>query len=162
LVVSPYGQKPLLDLLVYELDVVLESQDLCGELANDAGGDRLGWQGNTLRLSGGESLASDAVEPFDPARPQVGGDALVSRSPESLRTLVVWVSRLRGPLLFRSDARSKAGDSDKSASPRRVLWSCSGRQQDRGGARAGYVARRPLPHRAQVHRGQLSYEPGRR
>jgi hypothetical protein len=51
----------LLDLLVYELDVVLESQDLCGELANDAGGDRLGWQGNTLRLSGGESLASDAV-----------------------------------------------------------------------------------------------------
>jgi hypothetical protein len=35
--------KTLLDLLVYELDAVLERQDLCGELGNDAGGDRLGW-----------------------------------------------------------------------------------------------------------------------
>src|SRR5215217_9787303 len=54
-------EKPLLDLLVYELDVVLESQDLCGELSNDAGGDRLAWQGNALRLGGGESLALETL-----------------------------------------------------------------------------------------------------
>jgi hypothetical protein len=39
------------------LDAVLESQDLCGELRDDAGGDRLGRQGNALRLGGGESFA---------------------------------------------------------------------------------------------------------
>src|SRR5919112_6602456 len=82
-------EKPLLDLLVYELDVVLESQDLCGELGNNTGGDRLAWQGNALRLGGGESLASDTVESFDTAVSEVGGDALVSRSPELCRALVV-------------------------------------------------------------------------
>ncbi len=69
--------------------MVLESQDLCGELGNDAGGDRLGRQGNALRLGGGESLPSDAVESFDTAVSEVGGDALVSRSPELCWALVV-------------------------------------------------------------------------
>ena len=41
-------EKPPLDLLVYELDAVLECQDLCGELGNDTGGDRLGRQGYAL------------------------------------------------------------------------------------------------------------------
>src|SRR5215213_9497903 len=82
-------EKPLLDLLVYEFDVVLESQNLCGQLSNDAGGDRLARQGNALRLGGGKSLASDALESFDTAVSEVSGDALVSRSPELCRALVV-------------------------------------------------------------------------
>lgn len=45
-------------------------------------------QGNALRLGGGESLASDAVESFDAAVSEVSGDALVSRSPELRRALV--------------------------------------------------------------------------
>jgi hypothetical protein len=38
----------LLNLLVYEFEMVLESQDLCSELGGDAGGDQLGGQGNAL------------------------------------------------------------------------------------------------------------------
>jgi hypothetical protein len=42
------GEKTLLNLLVYEFEVVLESQDLCRELGGDAGGDQLGREGNAL------------------------------------------------------------------------------------------------------------------
>jgi hypothetical protein len=37
-----------LDLLVYQFDAVLEGQGLCGELGDDAGGDRLGRQREML------------------------------------------------------------------------------------------------------------------
>jgi hypothetical protein len=38
----------LLNLFVYEFEMVLESQDLCSELGSDAGDDQLGEQGNAL------------------------------------------------------------------------------------------------------------------
>jgi hypothetical protein len=75
--------------LLYELDAVLEGQDLCGEFGNNAGSGRLARQGDVLRLGGGESLASDAVESFDTAFPEVSGDSLLSCSPELRRALVV-------------------------------------------------------------------------
>ena len=87
--------------------MVLESQDLCGELGNNTGGDRLARQGNALRLGGGESAATPS-NPLTPRFSEVGGDALVSRSPELCRALVVGQEG-KGPLLFRSNARSKAG-----------------------------------------------------
>jgi hypothetical protein len=118
-------EKPPLDLLVYVLEAVFESEDLCGELGDDAGSERLGRQGDALRLGGTESPGGDAVESLDAVFSEVGGDALVSRPPESRGALVA-VRRVRGPLLFRSNIRSKAGESDNSASPRRAMvlfWS---------------------------------------
>jgi hypothetical protein len=106
--------------------VVLESQDLCGELSNDAGGGRLTRQGNALRLGGGESLASEALESFDAAVSEVSSDSLVSRSPELCWALVVGQEGKGLSPVLRSNARSKTGDSNRSASPRRVMvlfWS---------------------------------------
>jgi hypothetical protein len=75
------------ELLVSDFDAILESEDFCGKLRNDARGDVLCGKGNTLRSGCAKGLMRYAIGAFDAAVSEVGGNTLVARSSKLCRSL---------------------------------------------------------------------------
>ncbi|MGF1471424.1 MAG: hypothetical protein ACFB50_06740 [Rubrobacteraceae bacterium] len=76
-------------LLVEDGDALLEEEDLCSQLGDDAGGDLLGGHGNTLGVGCSENLTSERIRSLDAAVFEEGGDSLATRPPDLSRSLVV-------------------------------------------------------------------------
>ena len=83
------GEKTLPNLLVDALDAIFEGEDLFGELANDAGGDVFGGQGNALGSGRLESLAGDVFGALDTAVSKVSSEALATHPADLCRFVVV-------------------------------------------------------------------------
>jgi hypothetical protein len=82
-------EKTLPKLLIEGVDALLEGEDLCSELRDDARGYLLCRQSNALGSGRGKCLVCYVCGPFDAAEPQVSGDTLVARSPKLRGSLVV-------------------------------------------------------------------------